>query len=70
MFSQIVTADVGVHCRIGSLESTDALYPPRHRVHCRIGSLEMRPLLAVLEFLVHCRIGSLEITKSTLYINE
>ena len=30
-----------VHCRIGSLESTETALAAREQVHCRIGSLEM-----------------------------
>ena len=49
-----------VHCRIGSLEVTNAVREASTQVHCRIGSLEVTHHEATRYALVHCRIGSLE----------
>ena len=49
-----------VNCRIGSLESANAVSDKRIIVNCRIGSLETLLPLLDGKFLVNCRIGSLE----------
>ena len=54
---------VEVHCRIGSLETTDDRAARCSSVHCRIGSLENYDNDYILRKTVHCRIGSLETTR-------
>ena len=49
-----------VHCRIGSLESTEVTNQIANGVHCRIGSLEIDQHTHLFYHHVHCRIGSLE----------
>ena len=49
-----------VHCRVGSLESGNALYVQQLYVHCRVGSLEIADISEKLSSEVHCRVGSLE----------
>ena len=51
---------VSVHCRIGSLETTDYSIDSIDVVHCRIGSLEIIRSFHSPQSTVHCRIGSLE----------
>ena len=53
-------AQVGDHCRIGSLESLPAARISALTDHCRIGSLEMFSDKSREHYDDHCRIGSLE----------
>ena len=48
------------HCRIGSLETVDAIIDVITGDHCRIGSLEILRANQGPHRRDHCRIGSLE----------
>ena len=61
--------NLGVHCRIGSLENVSSAKVVPVQVHCRIGSLEMLYTLIFCCLSVHCRIGSLESQNCSEFLN-
>ncbi len=52
-----------VHCRTGSLETSNNTRNYFIYVHCRTGSLEKEAEYRKLAKSVHCRTGSLEINR-------
>mgnify|MGYP000034074914 CR=1 FL=1 len=60
-FEDFMLTELGVHCRIGSLEVRTTCPHYLIYVHCRIGSLEVWYYRSLKGIQVHCRIGSLEV---------
>ena len=55
-----IMEEIGVYCRVGSLEDENSGQHNGNIVYCRVGSLEANRNAPVRAFPVYCRVGSLE----------